>query len=186
MENVTERAVACPNSFLTAEADTLFPWFAVRTRSNFEQLTATVLRSKGLEEFLPVAMARRRWSDRVKTIETPLFPGYVFCRFDRSNRLPILTVPGVVSVIGVGKEPMPIPDHEIEAIETVLRSGLHSQPWPYLPGGQRIRIEKGALTGLEGIVVNGKKNEWRLVVSVTLLQRSVAVEIDRAWISAIR
>src|SRR5207253_11357789 len=98
----------------------------------------------------------------------------------------ILTIPGVDSVVGSGKEPEPIPDSEIAAIDTVLKSGLPSEPWPYLPEGQRIRIDKGALTGLEGVVVKGKNGEWRMVVSVTLLQRSVIVEIDREWICAIK
>src|SRR6476620_10356495 len=134
----------CTDSVAAAGTDL---WYGLRTKSRFEKVAAASLEYKGYKSYLPCYRSRRRWSDRVTEIESPLFPGYVFCRFDRSNRLPILTVPGVVSVIGVGKEPMPIPDHEIEAIETVLRSGLHSQPWPYLPDGQRIRIEKGALTG---------------------------------------
>jgi transcription antitermination factor NusG len=182
---VTERAVACPNSFLTAESDTLFPWFAVRTRSNFEQLTATLLRSKGLEEFLPAAMTRRRWSDRVKTIETPLFPGYVFCRFDVQNRLPVLTTPGVVGIVGIGKQPVAIPDHEIANIRSILRSGLAAQPWPFLRVGERILIDRGPLAGTEGILLR-MKGEWRLVASIDLLQRSIAVEVDRDWVKPVR
>jgi transcription antitermination factor NusG len=185
MENVTERAVACPNPFLTAEADTLFPWFAVRTRSNFEQLTATVLRSKGLEEFLPVAMARRRWSDRVKTIEMPLFPGYVFCRLDIQNRLPVLSTPGVVGIVGIGKQPVAIPDHEIASIRSILQSGLAAQPWPFLRVGGRILIDRGPLAGTEGILLR-MKGEWRLVASIDLLQRSIAVEVDRDWVKPVR
>jgi transcription antitermination factor NusG len=122
----------------------------------------------------------------VAEVEAPLFPGYVFCRFDLSQRLPILVIPGIVSVVGIGREPAAIPDEEIAAVETVLQSGLNAEPWPYLPEGQRVRIDKGSLGGIEGIVVKSKKGAWRMVVSVTLLQRSLSVEIDREWISAIR
>jgi transcription antitermination factor NusG len=90
----------------------------------------------------------------------------------------VLTTPGIVSIIGVGNEPAPIPDHEIEAIQSIAKSGMPVAPWPFLREGQRVRIERGALRDLEGILVT-IKNTFRLVVSVTMLQRSVAVEIDR-------
>src|SRR5258706_2731145 len=98
-------------------------WYGLRTKSRFEKVTAASLAYKGYEHYLPCYRRRQRWSDRVTEIEAPLFPGYVFCRFDFLQRLPILTTPGVVSVVGIGKEPAPIPDHEIAAIETVLKSG---------------------------------------------------------------
>jgi len=161
-------------------------WYGLRTKSRFEKVTAASLTHKGYEQYLPCYRRRHRWSDREKEIASPLFPGYVFCRFDLLHRLPILTTPGVVGVVGLGRGLAAIPDEEITAIQTVLESGLASEPWPYLPEGQRIRIEEGALTGLEGIVVKSRKPEWRLVVSITLLQRSVAVEIDRAWVIAIQ
>jgi transcription antitermination factor NusG len=161
-------------------------WYGLRTKSRFEKATAASLGYKGYEHYLPCYRRRCRWSDRFTEIESPLFPGYVFCRFALMDRLPILTIPGVVSVVGIGRGATAIPDDEIAAIEAVLKSGLHSEPWPYLPEGQRIRIKKGALTGLEGVVVESKKPDWRLVVSVNLLQRSVAVEIDREWIQAIK
>jgi transcription antitermination factor NusG len=159
-----------------------FPWYGVRTRSNQERITASVLNSKGYEQYLPLYRTRRRWSDRVVTMELPLFPGYVFCRFDHNQRLPIVTTPGVVSVIGFGNDPAPIPDPEIEAIERVLQSGLAAEPYPFLHEGQRVRINYGSLKDVEGILVK-KKSDWRLVVSVSMLQRSVSVEIDRAWIT---
>jgi transcription antitermination factor NusG len=162
------------------------PWYGLRTKSKFEKVTATSLAYKGYQSYLPCYRHRRRWSDRVTETDSPLFPGYVFCRFDAMQRLPILITPGVVSVVGVGRQPLSIPDNEIDAIETIVKSGVYAEPWPYLPEGQRIRIEKGSLSGLEGVVIMKKKDEWRLVVSVTLLQRSVAVELDREWIRAIR
>jgi transcription antitermination factor NusG len=133
---------------------------------------------------LPTYKTKRRWSDRVVESDRPLFPGYVFCRFDHKARLPILTTPGVVAVIGFGNDPAPIEETEIEAVRTVLRSGLATEPCPFLREGQRVRVKRGALEGVEGILMK-KKNEFRMVVSVGMLQRSIAVEIDREWIDAI-
>ena len=108
------------------------------------------------------------------------FPGYVFCRFNPEKRLPVLTTPGVVSVVGIGKIPAPVEDHEISALQSVVTSGCRTQAWPFLRVGQTVRIEAGPLAGLEGLLV-AVKNCTRLVVSVTLLQRAVAVEIDHLW-----
>lgn len=154
-----------------------FPWYGVRTRSNYENTTATVLKAKGYEQYLPLYSKKRCWSDRVITAKAPLFAGYVFCRFDHQKRLPIVTTPGVVSIVGFGKDPAPIPDHEIEAIQTVMQSGLATEPCPFLRTGQRVRVTDGSLKNVEGILLK-KKADWRLVVSVDMLQRSVSVEID--------
>src|SRR2546422_10613255 len=108
-------------------------WYGLRTKSRFEKVAAASLAYKGYEHYLPCYRQRRRWSDRTAVIEAPLFPGYVFCRFDPAQRIGILTIPGVVSVVGIGKNPAPIPSDEIAAIETVLKSGLQSEPCPYLP-----------------------------------------------------
>jgi transcription antitermination factor NusG len=160
------------------------PWYGIRTKSNHERLAAVVLQSKGYEQYLPVYRRRRRWSDRIVESDRPLFPGYVFCRFDAKKRLPIVSTPGVVSVVGFGNEPAPISETEIEAVRAVLHSGLAAEPCPFLSEGQRIRVRRGSLEGLEGILVK-KKSDWRIVVSVAMLQRSVAVEIDREWIATI-
>jgi transcription antitermination factor NusG len=160
-----------------------FPWYAVRTRSNFERTASTVLAGKGYEPYLPMYREKKRWSDRTVITELPLFPGYVFCRFDSKRRTPILSTPGVFAIVGFGAEAAPIPNEEIEAIERVLHSGLASGPCPFIGEGQRIRIKYGPLENIEGILLK-KKTEWRMVVSVPMLQRSVAVEIDASWISA--
>ncbi len=157
------------------------PWHAVRVRSNFEWVTASLLREKGYEEFLPVYQAKVRYSDRMKTTEKPLFPGYVFCRFDPDRRVPVLSTPGVVQVVGIGKRPVAIDEQEMEAIQMIARSGETAMPWPHLRVGQRVVLEKGPLTGLEGILVE-VKNCWRIVVTVSLLQRSIAAEVERDWI----
>jgi transcription antitermination factor NusG len=162
-------------------AQTIDSWYAIRVRSRFEQAVSTALRGKGYEDYLPVYRSRRRWSDRSKDLELPLFPGYLFCRFDVQVRLPILTTPGVISIVGTGRAPVAICDQEIDAIQAVIRSGLHVQPWPQLVVGSRVVIEEGPLKGLEGVAMDVKK-KYRLFVSVPLLQRSVSVEIDREWV----
>jgi len=156
-------------------------WYALQIQSRLASVASATLRGKGYEEFLPLYRSRRRWSDRIKTLDLPLFPGYLFCRFDVRDRLmPILTTPGVISIVGTGKTPVPIDEEEIEAIRAILRSGVALQPWPFLSVGLKVYIEGGPLRGLEGIITNTDK-VCRLIVSVSLLQRSVAVEIDREW-----
>src|SRR5690349_21112610 len=125
----------------------------MRVKSRTEQLVATMAEHKGYENFLPLYPTKRRWSDRVKTVEQPLFPGYVFCRLNPQHRLPLLTIPGVMHLVGIGKVPAPIEDEEISSIQAALRSGLKIEPWPYLKVGQRVRLEQGPLAGLEGILV---------------------------------
>jgi transcription antitermination factor NusG len=162
-------------------AQTIDSWYAIRVRSRFEQSVSTALSGKGYNEYLPVYRSKREWSDRSKNLELPLFPGYLFCRFDVQARLPILITPGVISIVGVGRIPVAISDEEIDAIQVMIRSGLHVQPWPQLVVGSRVVIEEGPLKGLEGVAMDVKK-KYRLFVSVPLLQRSVSVEIDREWV----
>ncbi len=157
-------------------------WFAVHARSRYENLVFRCLAAKGYECFLPTYWCRRRWSDRVKELELPLFPGYFFCRFHLEDRLPVLRTPGLISIVGIAQNPVPVDEAEIEAVRKLVNSGLRHQPWPYVSIGQKVRIEYGSLWGLEGIL-RSFKGRHRIVVSVTLLQRSVAAEIDRSWIS---
>lgn len=163
----------------------LLHWFAVRVRSNYERTTAAHLRQRGYEEFCPSFASKRRWSDRTKTVEQFLFPGYVFSRLDPQDRLPVLTVPGVVGLVGFGKTPSPIPDREIENIRTMVQSGVLIQQWPFLEVGQTVLIEQGPLAGVEGILLE-LKGKFRLVVSIGLLQRSVSAEVDRDWVRPVR
>lgn len=159
------------------------PWYGIRTRSNRERIAATVLKDRGFDPFLPVYRVRRRWSDRVVTTELPLFPGYVFCRFDHQLRLPIISTPGVVSIIAFGDRPAILPDEEMEAVRAIVDSGAAAEPAPFLREGQRIRILQGPLKSLEGTLLQ-KKSAWRLVVSVQMLRRSVSVEVDPCDIEA--
>jgi len=161
-----------------------YPWFALRVRSHYERITLVHLRERGYEQFAPSYKTERRWSDRVKQIDAFLFPGYLFCRFNPNDRLPILTTPGVVDVVGFGKAPEQVPDDEIERVRRMVESGLIVAPYPYLRVGQAVLIERGPLTGVEGILVE-EKGKARLVVSVNLLQRSVSAEVDRRWVRPI-
>ncbi len=120
-----------------------------------------------------------------QTVDMPLFPGYVFCRFAYTSRLPVLNTPGVTSVVGFCNVPTPVSDDEISRIQAIQASGLPAQPWPYMRVGQRARIERGSLAGLEGVLIR-EKDSLRVVVSVELLHRAVAVEIGRDMIRAVQ
>lgn len=159
-------------------------WFAVQVRTRWESSTALLLSGKGYQTLLPTYKVQKRWSGRLREVNAPLFPGYVFCQFDTQKRLPILVTPGVIAVVGQGKVPLPVDDVEIEAIRALLSSGVRAEPWPFLELGQKVRIESNALQGVEGILVQFKGNH-RVVLSVSLLQRSVALEIDRACVTPI-
>jgi transcription antitermination factor NusG len=154
-------------------------WFAVAVKPRQEKLAARVLRDQGLEDYLPLYRARRRWSDRLKEIETPLFAGYVFCRFALQDRAPVLRTPGVRSIVTFGGRPAPVSDSEISALRQAVGSGRAVEPWSEPGQGEPIRIERGPLSGLRGVLVRAR-DDWRVVVSVELLRRSVAVEVDLA------
>jgi transcription antitermination factor NusG len=160
------------------QSERQYPWFAVQVRARFEQFVAQVLQNKGFEYLLPLYSVKRQRSDRVVGLQLPLFPGYLFCRLDLNSRLlPLFTTPGVVRLLGFGQTPCPVDDSEIDAIRTILKAGRGARPWPMPRQGERVYIEFGPLCGLEGVLVGTKKNS-RLVVSVTMLQRALSVEID--------
>jgi transcription antitermination factor NusG len=159
-------------------------WFAVQVKSTHENRVASLLEYQAFECFLPTFSSRRRWSDRIKRVEIPLFPGYVFSRFAISGRLPILKTPSVIGIVGIGATPTPIDDQEIANIQQVLKFGFGLSPHPFLQVGQRVRVNNGCLSGLEGIIADVRKRD-QLILSVTLLQRSVAVAIDSAWVTSL-
>jgi transcription antitermination factor NusG len=161
-----------------------YRWYALQVRTRFERVVALHVGNKGFEEYLPMYRAARQWSDRVKQIDVPLFPGYVFCKFDINERLPVLMIPGVMSVVNFGGTPFAIPEPEIRGLQNVVGSGLDYEPWPFSSVGQPVQVKFGPLRGLEGLIVEVKKN-YRLVISVTLLRRSVSVEIDRDSVTPI-
>jgi transcription antitermination factor NusG len=158
-------------------------WYALTTKPRYERATARQLRLKGFEELAPACKVRRRWSDRVKEIEQQLFPGYLFCSFAYEQRLAVLNTPGVLSIVGFGKTPAPVDDEEIAAVRRIVESGARAWPWPCLRAGQRVRIQDGCLEGVTGTLVR-EHDAWRVVVNVEILNRAVAVEIDRDLVRA--
>jgi len=160
-------------------------WYALKVRSRSEWLVESKLRSKGYELFLPTYKSRQRWSHQIKTLELPLFPGYLFCRLDVRVRLPILITPGVAHIVGIGRIPEPIRESEIVAIRTLVKSDAAYEPCPYVSVGQSVRVECGSLCGLTGLVTD-LRGKSRLIISVEILMRSVSVEIDQAWIRPIK
>ena len=155
-----------------------FPWYALQVASRCEKAVASGLALRGYCEFVPLFRSRRRWSDRFQDVDLPLFPGYVFCQLDVNHRLPALLIPGVVRIVGLGKTPIPVDENEIGAVQAVVRSGLLLQPWPFLKAGQSVTIAEGPLRSVTGILTQIDGSD-RLVVSITLLQRSLAVAIPR-------
>jgi transcription antitermination factor NusG len=153
-------------------------WYALYVRSRHEKTVENSLRVKGYSVFSPSYRTKRKRVDRITEIEVALFPGYVFCQFDTDKRLPILMTPGVVGVVGRGNRPQPVDDTEIASIRTIALAGHPVQPWPFLRVGQRIRLQAGPLAGAEGIFLR-VKDEYHLVVSITLLQRAVSVVIEK-------
>jgi transcription antitermination factor NusG len=156
-------------------------WFAIRVKSRCEKMVSESLRHKGYEEFLPLYWSRRRWSDRIKVMQLPLFSGYLFCRFSASDRVPVLSTPGVVLIVGQGRTPLPVDASEIEAIRFAVNSGQSIEPWPRLEVGRTVRIAEGSLQGLEGVLLRFK-GASHLILGVQLLQRAVAVEVPDNWV----
>ena len=125
-------------------------WFALQVRTRWEQSTAKILSGKGYEILLPTYEMERRLGGHTRMVKLPLFPGYVFCRFDVLKRLPILVSPGVISVVSRGKIPVPLEHYEITAIQTLVTSGVQAEPWPYIEIGERVRVEDTVSTRYGG------------------------------------
>jgi transcription antitermination factor NusG len=173
---MTEPPVVCP-------VDVDEYWYALQIRCGREHFVSQLLQAKTCRVFLPVYESRRTWSDRVKTFQLPLFPGYLFCRMSLSERsVPVITTPGVQRIVGFGSAAAPIPESEVNAVRSICASGLRHGPYPYSSARPNIRVMRGPLAGMEGTLLrlNGRD---RLVVSVSLLQRSVAVHISADWVT---
>lgn len=160
-------------------------WHALTVRSRHEKVVADGLRGRGLEEFLPLYRSSRSWSDRTKVLDMPLFPGYVFCRFSEAQRLMALSAPGVTSIVSFGGQDAVVEERELDSVRRMLTAGLAVEPWPHVQAGHVVEIHSGPLSGLRGQVVR-EKGQWRLVVNVNLLQRSVSAELERDMVQVIR
>lgn len=159
-------------------------WYAIQVRPRCESLVMELLSDKICERFLPSYESRRRWSDRWKRLERPLFPGYVFGRFRLAEKHAVVTTSGVVRIVGIGQMPSPIADAEIAALQQLAQQRIPVSPHEFVSVGESIRLRSGPFAGLTGIVVRNN-GESRLVVSVNLLRRSVAVEVESEWIEGV-
>jgi transcription antitermination factor NusG len=180
---MSRRTIQHPRESLVSPLDSMEvpsakgPWCAVYTRHHHEKTVSEMLQVKDFDVFLPLYESMRRWKDRKIRLSLPLFPGYVFVRGATERRLPVLTTPGVHMIISRGEQIATIPDEEIEAIRRTVEGDLRVEPHPFLRCGERVRVIRGSLEGVEGILTR-KKNLYRLVLSVEMLAQSVSVEID--------
>jgi len=154
-------------------------WYVAQTCSRHEKTVAEQLGCRGIENFLPLYERVSRWKDRRVRLQLPLFAGYVFIHLPLRDRLRVLEIPGVARLVGFGGLPTAVPNEEMEALREALKGNLRMGPHPYLNAGRRVLITGGPLAGLEGILVR-KKNQYRLVLSIELIQRAVFVDVDVA------
>jgi transcription antitermination factor NusG len=167
-----------PGALLPSQSDPYqHLWYVAYTSANHEKKVAQEINRRGVETFLPLYQSVRRWSDRRVTIEKPLFPGYVFVRLARQNRLCVLQVPGICKFVGFGGPPVALPDDQLNILRAGVEQLLRAEPHPYLSVGRRVRVRSGPFTGLEGIL-RRRKNRTRLIVSLDLIQRSMSVELE--------
>lgn len=155
-------------------------WYAIQTRSRHEKVVRDQLAAKGITHLLPLWYKRSKWKDRYKTIELPLFSGYLFGHFALLQKIDVLEVWGIVRIVGLAGRPIPVPDEQIKAIQAVVTQRLAYDPYPYFTEGMRVRITRGVLAGVEGLLVTKKQQQQRLVISIDLIQQSVIVNIDSA------
>jgi len=175
---IAERATSVENyGAFCPGLDTALRWFALYTTPRHEKHVSEMLAQRQIETFLPLYRTTRRWKkSRPVVLELPLFPTYVFVRIAREARGAVLGMPGVLSIVGSGREPWPIPDPDMETIRlSLLASKVETHP--YLAVGERVRIKAGVMTGVEGVLVR-KKNSFRVVLSLDAIMRSIAVEVD--------
>jgi len=156
-------------------------WFVLRVKSRHEKLVSSHLQSRNVEHLLPLYTSRNKWADRYKNVQLPLFPGYVFSRFDLENRGSILRTPGVIDIVRFGQVLAPVDLHEMEGLQRLVSSGVACEPYGPVEVGEKVEIHSGPFFGLTGLVTEVRK-AFRLVLSVTLLRRSVLVELDRDWV----
>ncbi len=161
------------------------PWYALTVKHHHERIVAQALEGRGFESYLPLYRSFHRSGRRMQPVLLPLWPGLVFCRFDISNRLPVLTIPAVGSIVSIGRVPAPIAHSELESVETIIQSGRNVSPHLAIAIGQEVSIGCGPLRGLTGTLIESKPN-CRLVVSIPLLQRAVSAEVDSESVQPVR
>jgi transcription antitermination factor NusG len=159
-------------------------WYAIYTCSRHEKVVAKQCALRQIEAFLPLYRTWHRWKDRRKQVELALFPSYVFVRIADHQQLRVLQVPGVLSLVSFHGKPASLPEREIDTLRRGLESRMCAEPHPYLQVGQKARVVRGPMAGAEGILLR-KKEKFRVVISVDVLMRSIAVEVDGADLEAI-
>ena len=159
-------------------------WYALHTRSRHEKVVRDQLSAKGITNLLPLWHKRSVWKDRVKMVDVPLFSGYIFSHFALKSKLEVLQTVGVVRIVGLNGQAIPVPEEQIQAVQTMVEKRLHYDPHPFLQEGMRVRVKHGVLKGAEGVLL-AKKQHYRLVISIDLIQKSVAVDIDSADVEAL-
>jgi transcription antitermination factor NusG len=159
-------------------------WYAAYTSSNHEKRVAEQLCVRGVENFLPLYPSVRKWKDRRVKLDLPLFPGYVFVRLAVREQMRVQEVPGVAWLVAFGGKPVALPAEEIEALRSGLTHGVRAEPHPYLTVGRRVRLRSGPLAGMQGILLRRKGN-FRVVISIDLIQRAVAVDADVADVESL-
>src|ERR1051325_11356335 len=157
-------------------------WFAVYVKHHAERLAASLLRARGYEAFLPLRRFSAKWADRVREKETPLFSRYVFCRFNPTDRGLVASTPGVIHVLGDGSRPIPIEPSEISALQRIVASPQPFNSCPFLSAGQQVSFHSGPLRGLNGFLISAG-DHCKVVVSIVLMQRSVAVQVPHEWVT---
>ena len=158
-------------------------WYALYTCARHEKRVAQQIEGRRLSCFLPLYRSVRRWKDRRKELELALFPGYVFVQMSLANKLRVLEVPGVVRLVSFNGQPAALPAEEIEALRNRISGSAKVEPHPYLRAGRKVRVRSGPFQGLEGVIVR-RKDRCRLIFSIDLIQRSLAIELDEADLEA--
>lgn len=152
-------------------------WYALVVKARHEKAAEQVLSDKGFDTFLPLYTRRHHYGGRRRDFNLPLFPGYLFCRFHPGTMMPVLNTPSVIQVVGIGRTPVPIDETEVDSLRIAAAAAVTLSPHPYLTVGRKVQIVSGPLARVEGIVIE-MKDSLRLVLSVSMLQRSVSVELD--------
>jgi transcription termination/antitermination protein NusG len=197
MENVTGMAGACPDPRLhrpqeiylqdsnkiAASADASCAWFALIIHQYKREQCEQMLGSRGYEYFSPCFQTIKQWSDRRKHVDVPLFPGYIFCRFNPQCRLPLLQIPGVLGIVSSGKQFLEVDAKELDAIRKAMAGPLPVEPYPFMTPGQKVKVVHGPLRGIHGVLVRTKA-ESRLLLSVGILNRCVSVEVQASHLAA--
>jgi transcription antitermination factor NusG len=162
-----------------------YPWYALTVKHHHEKTVSRALEGREIEHYLPLYRSFHRSGGRVQPVMLPVLSGFVFCSLDIARRLPVLTIPGVGGIVSIGHAPAAIPECELESIETMVQSDLIVAPHETLVAGQEVCIERGPLQGIHGILVASKAN-YRLVISIPLLQRAVSAEVDLEWVRPVK